>query len=71
MSPTPLRAVPGSRPADPVRQGSAPDDRWCTWIYRLEEWTGTGQRTGFWELKFISAMCPAHNKLPTARRKAA
>ena len=57
------RPAPGTRPVSPVRQDETPDDRWCTWVYRLDEWTPGSPRTGFWELKFVSAACSLHNRL--------
>lgn len=57
----PLRMAPGRRPAHPVTvpaSGPRPDDWLCCWSYR----SPAGEKP-YWELKFIHAACPDHNRL--------
>jgi hypothetical protein len=51
----------GTRPPSPVRSEVIPADYLCTWVYRTAG-------DGFWELKFVSALCPEHGRMVSAWR---
>ena len=68
--PSPVKPHAGRRPAVPVIQDDPPSDYMCTWSWVQAVWSVPceGEKTppGVWKLKYISAMCPEHARLPAS-----